>query len=848
MFRKFAVIVVFALAFVALAIGASRMPLTLNIGSGPIALVQQGSVSPAGTVASIGVVTVTLPVPSTAGTALIVILANSSGGGPESISSGPTGFIRAIGGSQGAQSEFELWIYQNNPGGMSVFNFRASALAAQWYGHVSEWSNVQIAAYGWDSSLGTATAGTTLDLLTNDSSTVAGDLAISAWIQRLAAPAVVTFTTPTSWTRLTDTGATSASDHVDIEYQLNPPIRAQLGTTLTSTGTTTSAVGAIVILRRAPPLVDQTAYLAHDGLSLKLNTADFGLMLGGRYLLESSPSDGYLLEDGSGVLLLNALAPTLGDPVAFTNPAWGGRVVSVNKADIVDKLTNYQLASVVATNQTVAAVTIPPGDFSDVVTGGHYLLEDGSGAILLQDGTSTYSAAVLADLPVAYWRLNETSGNAVDASGNGHGALASTGITYQVTSAVDVGVTLDGAITTFYSVPTAPALHPGDTFSLEAWLRLTDVTSVPVIFDSGATADFQMYVDATGHIVLQKRDTSAIGTSTAAYNNGSWHHVVWTKAAATNHLYVDGVDVTPAITNATIVAGATALGLGRLAAFASNQLTGSLDEVAIYNTALSATRVAAHYAAGIAASGGYLLLEGTAFSYRGLSIRTTQNVDGTTSTYGNLTTYESGFAAGQTFTLTSANLGYAAQSFTITNVTNTFIGANPPTPAYVVEFGDAYLSLQQAGGGVLTKQGTAASIQAGVQMPAGSLGHASVTADQGTFTALTDLTGLTLTANLLAGRRYKVSGFARGQSSVASDVIGLHLNDVTAAADVDFSYAPTPTTANTASGLMVAATVVPGAGVRTYKLQMERAVGTGNITMKAIAGGAAWLLVEDIGT
>ena len=45
---------------------------------------------------------------------------------------------------------------------------------------------------------------------------------------------------------------------------------------------------------------------------------------------------------------------------------------------------------------------------------------------------ATYASTVLADSPVAYWRLSETSGtSAADSSGNSHGGTyTSTGVTY----------------------------------------------------------------------------------------------------------------------------------------------------------------------------------------------------------------------------------------------------------------------------------------------------------------------------------------------------------------------------------------------------------------------------------
>jgi len=362
------------------------------------------------------------------------------------------------------------------------------------------------------------------------------------------------------------------------------------------------------------------------GPSLKLNTADFQLLLGGYYLLEDG-SGRYLLEDSSGAYLLDAYVPQVGDPVVFTQPTWSGRVVSVNRRDIMTARTNYDEVSITATNTAVAG--------------------SGSGA-LLSDGGS-------------YYLLEDSSGR------------------YQLEDA----------------------------------------------------------------------------------------------------------------------------------------------------------------------SGLYLL---DAAAYRNLAVRVSQNQDGSTTTYGSLETYTAGYAAGQTFLLVSSNLNLSS-SYTITNVTTDFEGANPPTPYYTIEFGDAYQTLQQAGGGILTRQASAPTQALGVVMPGGVLGYAEVTADQGTFTALTDITGLTVTVTVASGRRIRISAKVACSSSVAGDSADLQILE--GATMLENAEAVVQTTAITLVSIAVEVILTPTASIHTYKVSMRRVAGTGNLTMRAVTGGfsgPAWLLVEDIGT
>src|SRR5437773_562988 len=59
----------------------------------------------------------------------------------------------------------------------------------------------------------------------------------------------------------------------------------------------------------------------------------------------------------------------------------------------------------------------------------------------------------------------------------------------------------------------------------------------------------------------------------------------------------------------------------------------------------------------------------------------------------------------------------------------------------------------------------------------GSAAYAQVTANQGTFTALTDLTSLTVTVTIGAGRRIKITGYAGLGSSVANDYMQILIRE-----------------------------------------------------------------------
>jgi hypothetical protein len=197
----------------------------------------------------------------------------------------------------------------------------------------------------------------------------------------------------------------------------------------------------------------------------------------------------------------------------------------------------------------------------------------------------------------------------VDAKGTNHGDFFG-GVVLGVTGAIagdaSTAASFDGT-NDFAAI----GRQVSDDFSIELWFKSTQGIGTGTqwwsgagLVDgqvSGAANDFGASLRSDGKVLagIGTPDVSIVSTS-GGYNNGAWHHVVFTRTKATGALalYVDGVAA------GTVTGASTAsltspvnLNLGRIQA-GSNYLLGSLDEVAVYNTVLSAATVSAHYAAG----------------------------------------------------------------------------------------------------------------------------------------------------------------------------------------------------------------------------------------------------------
>ncbi len=82
----------------------------------------------------------------------------------------------------------------------------------------------------------------------------------------------------------------------------------------------------------------------------------------------------------------------------------------------------------------------------------------------------------------------------------------------------------------------------------------------------------------------------------------AWTYLVLTKAGTTLTLYVNGTAVASATVTGTVNTSTNILAIGRLGSSNSEYFNGSVDEVAVYASALSAGRIAAHYSAATAPS------------------------------------------------------------------------------------------------------------------------------------------------------------------------------------------------------------------------------------------------------
>jgi hypothetical protein len=230
---------------------------------------------------------------------------------------------------------------------------------------------------------------------------------------------------------------------------------------------------------------------------------------------------------------------------------------------------------------------------------------------------SIYSKTILADTPIAYWRMGETSGTSIaDSSGNSHSGTYASGVTLGQAGAIIGDTNLSVASGSAGVGSVALNLSAQPIITLEFWLYESSWTTddrLAMEFTTNGSNAGGFYIDsnasAGGFDVKTGGASGYVRASFAQPSAAAWHYyaIVIDRTAGTFTVYVDAALKSLTYSNSGSLTGNFAndtLYLGSRAG-SSLILAGRLDEVAIYAGALSAGRVLAHYQAGLGLWGIY---------------------------------------------------------------------------------------------------------------------------------------------------------------------------------------------------------------------------------------------------
>jgi Concanavalin A-like lectin/glucanases superfamily len=259
--------------------------------------------------------------------------------------------------------------------------------------------------------------------------------------------------------------------------------------------------------------------------------------------------------------------------------------------------------------------------------GTHNAAKSPSSAPVTVSSTSpsqTYQQTVLSDNPSFLWPLNDTGGTAADASPNGFNGSYQPGTTQGAPGpfAGTTATSFDGntGLVTSQSQVAGP-----QQFTVEGWFNTTTNQGGKLIgfgnsqTGSSSSYDRHIYMMNDGQLVFGIWNSQTVTVETPnTYNDGAWHYLAATynSAGGTLRFYVDGRLIGTNTTSTAQsysgywrVGGDNLSGRWNLDPWGSNSqgttqphsyyFNGTIADVAVYPAALSASQVAAHYAAAL---------------------------------------------------------------------------------------------------------------------------------------------------------------------------------------------------------------------------------------------------------
>jgi hypothetical protein len=202
---------------------------------------------------------------------------------------------------------------------------------------------------------------------------------------------------------------------------------------------------------------------------------------------------------------------------------------------------------------------------------------------------------------IAYYPFN---GNANDFSGNGnHGTVMGAQLTDDYYGFPGQAYLFNGS-SDYITVPASASLDQPDTaMTMSAWVMLNGSSLVgqagvdPIIMKSDDPANAFMYRMDCGPTYVSGGTGTWFNLSgtTAALDLGTWYMLTVSMSPDTNRVYIDGALVYEAAYVPQLAADGRPLEIGCDMPGMTEYFNGKIDEVRIYDRALSAEDVAALY-------------------------------------------------------------------------------------------------------------------------------------------------------------------------------------------------------------------------------------------------------------
>jgi hypothetical protein len=222
-----------------------------------------------------------------------------------------------------------------------------------------------------------------------------------------------------------------------------------------------------------------------------------------------------------------------------------------------------------------------------------------------------YEDHILSLSPIAYWRLDETSGtDCIDISGNGHDGLYGGTYTLGETTLQQRGtnpcVLFDGStgFVNFSFTDPLLVIPASPTISFTAIIDSDSFSGYRTIFadcdGSGTASTTRLVVCTNGSnwyfSLGDGTASSTLGTTAHGMSTGTTYHIVVTINGTTLKAYIDGTLSTTWTSGVALgTVGTIAPSIGRFGQYSAHYFSGHIDEVAVFPTELIQSEVTALY-------------------------------------------------------------------------------------------------------------------------------------------------------------------------------------------------------------------------------------------------------------
>lgn len=201
----------------------------------------------------------------------------------------------------------------------------------------------------------------------------------------------------------------------------------------------------------------------------------------------------------------------------------------------------------------------------------------------------------------AYWKLDETStGNIQDSSTNGYIGVPQNSPTQGITGIIGSCVQLLDASNQFFAV--SKSVNISGACTISCWVKQTDWGNRVFISNRQGANRWQFGCDGdAGNLTalfwgLSDEDHAA-GNNTC--KSGAWQHAVVTYDGAKVWIWSDSTNIYSGAATGNIATGSGNTTLGSDSPAASNELNGLLDDVRIWDRALTGAEIEELYRLGM---------------------------------------------------------------------------------------------------------------------------------------------------------------------------------------------------------------------------------------------------------